>query len=217
MSSLAGPVPVAERIATLDVVRGVALMGILTMNMPGLANSFFAEADGSFLWPGPLDRTAEALREMLFSGKFNSMFSLLFGIGFTIQFMRMQERAPDRATLLYTRRLLALLAFGLVHALFFWTGDILHMYALLGLLLLLAVRRASNRTIVVLMCLFLLYPAVMGPLRFLLTTPQMTAQRVAEAHAWEASNNNAYGQGSFADAAAEHTREFVFYYSHLRH
>ncbi|MBL8342590.1 MAG: DUF418 domain-containing protein, partial [Rubrivivax sp.] len=96
--------PAAERLPTLDILRGFALMGILIMNMPGFSSSFFAEADGSYLWTHPVDRAAEQVREALFSGKFNSMFSLLFGIGFTIQYARMQERDPAHATALYLRR-----------------------------------------------------------------------------------------------------------------
>jgi uncharacterized protein len=84
---------------------------------------------------------------MLFSGKFNSMFSLLFGIGFTIQFARMEQLAPAHATQLYLRRLLILLAIGLIHAMFFWTGDVLHIYAVLGLLLLLVSPRATGRSL----------------------------------------------------------------------
>ena len=110
MRQLEGPLSPTERIYTLDVVRGFALLGILIMNMPGFANSFFVEADGSHLWSAPVDRAAEVVRDMLFSGKFNSMFSLLFGIGFTIQFARMQELSPGHATQLYLRRLLVLLA-----------------------------------------------------------------------------------------------------------
>ena len=81
---LTGPVQASERIQTLDIVRGFALLGILIMNMPGFASSFFAEADGSHLWADALNQRAEQIRDMLFSGKFNSMFSLLFGIGFTL-------------------------------------------------------------------------------------------------------------------------------------
>jgi len=217
MSHLEGPVPVAERIATLDIVRGFALLGILIMNLPGFANSFFIEADGSHLWTSSIDRVAETTREMLFSGKFNSMFSLLFGIGFTIQFARMRERAPTRATLLYTRRLLVLLALGLLHAMVFWQGDVLHVYAVLGLALLLVLRQAGNRTLCVLIILCLLYPAVSGSIRLLVTTPEVTAQMVAEAKAMEASNNIAYGSGSFLDAIREHTHEFAFFYGTLRH
>lgn len=208
----ARPLPPSDRIPTLDIVRGFALLGILIMNMPGFTNSFFVEADGSHLWTSPLDQHAEVLRDMLFSGKFNSMFSLLFGLGFTIQFGRMQAADPAHATTLYLRRILALLAFGLVHAMVFWTGDVLHMYALLGLVLLFGLHRASDRTIVVLIVLCLVYPTVSGSLRLLLMTPEVTGQLVAEAKVWEASNNLAYGQGSFLDAAREHAREFIHHH-----
>jgi uncharacterized protein len=215
MRRLEGPLSPSERIFTLDVVRGFALLGILIMNMPGFANSFFAEADGSHLWSASVDRAAEVVRDMLFSGKFNSMFSLLFGIGFTIQFARMQEIAPGHATPLYLRRLLVLLAAGLAHAAFFWTGDVLHVYAVLGLLLLLVLRHVSDRMIIVLIALLLLYPAFSGVARLLVMTPEITARLVAEAKAFEASNNVAYGQGSFLDAAQEHLREFAYNYDNV--
>ncbi len=207
------PAPGQGRIETLDVVRGVALLGILIMNMPDFVTSYFAEADGSRLWPGTADRIAEVGRDMLFSGKFNSMFSLLFGIGFTIQYARMVERHPAQADAMYARRLGVLLALGLVHGMVFWTGDVLHVYATLGLLLLVVLRRASDRVVWTLIALTLLYPAVSGALRLVLVTPEVTARLVAEAQAWEASNNLAYGQGSFLDAAREHAREFVHFYA----
>ena len=204
--------PIAQRLPVLDVVRGFALLGILIMNMPGFGNSFFAEADGSFLWTHPVDRAAEQLREMLFSGKFNSMFSLLFGIGFTIQFARMEQADPQNATRVYLRRLLLLALIGIVHACVFWTGDVLHIYAVLGLLLVFPLRRAAPHTLVLLMGLCLLYPAISGALRLWLVTPEITAMRVLEAQAFEASNNAAYGHGSFWAAAVEHTREFSHFY-----
>jgi uncharacterized protein len=215
MRPLEGPLSPTERIFTLDVVRGFALLGILIMNMPGFANSFFVEADGSHLWNAPIDRAAEVARDMLFSGKFNSMFSLLFGIGFTIQFTRMQESAPGHATQLYLRRLMVLLAIGLVHAMVFWTGDVLHVYAALGLLLLLVLRHASDRVILAMIGLLLLYPAFSGIARLLVMTPEITARLVAESKAFEASNNLAYGSGSFFEAAREHAREFVYFYDNV--
>lgn len=53
------PLPVAERMPLLDILRGFALMGILVMNMPFFGTSFFAEADGSHLWPGRVDQFVE--------------------------------------------------------------------------------------------------------------------------------------------------------------
>ena len=139
-------VPASERNPVLDIVRGFALLGILIMNMPGFSNSFFAEADGSHLWPAGWTEIAEAVRDMLFSGKFNSMFSMLFGIGFTMQFERMQARDPEHATRIYLRRLLVLLASASCTRCVFWAGDVLHVYALLGIVLLFGLRHAGDRT-----------------------------------------------------------------------
>lgn len=207
------PLPATERIALLDILRGFALMGIFIMNMPGFNSSFFAEADGSHLWPGRVDQAAEWVREALFSGKFNSLFSLLFGLGFTIQYARMLERDPQHATGLYLRRLLVLAAVGLVHAWVFWPGDVLHTYAILGLVMVLGLRRVSDRTVVALIVLCLLYPALSGTLRVLIFTPEMVAERVALEKALEASNNLAYGQGGWLAAVHENTRVMRYFYS----
>jgi uncharacterized protein len=212
MAHLSGPVRASERIPTLDIVRGFALLGILIMNMPGFAASFFAEADGSHLWAGALDQRAEQIRDMLFSGKFNSMFSLLFGIGFTIQLKRMLERDPVHGLSLYVRRLLVLLAFALVHCLVLWTGDVLHIYVILGFGLLL-VRRLPDRSVVAIIIALVCYPAISGALRLVVMTPERVVQAVRDAQAWEASNNLAYGHGSFLDAAREHTREMIHAYT----
>ena len=207
----AGPVRGTERIVTLDIVRGFALLGILIMNMPGFSTSFFAGADGAYLWPDPLNRYAEQLRDMLFSGKFNSMFSLLFGIGFTLQLGRIEARDPAHATTTYVRRLLALAAFALLHVGVFWTGDVLHIYVVLGFGLLL-LRHASNRLVCALIVATLAFPIVSGLLRLWLMSPDAVAARLAEAKVWEASNNLAYGHGSFWAAAHEHAREVLHFY-----
>jgi uncharacterized protein len=207
--------PTSQRIPTLDIVRGFALMGILIMNMPGFSTSFFAESDGSHLWPGRIDQIAEAARDMLFSGKFNSMFSMLFGIGFTIQFARMQQADPEHATTIYLRRLVVLAVFGLIHGALFWNGDVLHIYAILGLILLFGLRHASDRTIVVLMGLCLLYPAISGVVRLLVMTPDVIAAQVALAKGFEASDNAALGHGTFVEATVQHLRVFKYFYDNI--
>jgi uncharacterized protein len=208
-----GPLPARQRLPTLDIVRGCALLGMLVMNMPGYSSSYFAEADGSHLWGAPLDRAAATLRNMLFSGKFNSMFSLLFGIGFTLQYERMRRSAPGRAGRLYLRRLLLLLALGLLHGAVFWTGDVLHVYAALGLALLLGLHRAGDRVLWALIAVCLLFPVASGVAEMLFVGPEEVRQIVALQQGWERSNNLAYGRGGFLDAAREHAREFRFFYS----
>ena len=209
---IVNPLPVNERIATLDIVRGFALLGMLVVNLPGFSTSFFAGADGSERWPGLLDQCAAMMRDMLFAGKFNSMFSLLFGIGFTLQLGRLLERAPERAVAIYVRRLLALFAFGLAHTVLFWNGDVLHIYALLGFGLLL-LRKVSDRVVYTMIGACLLYPVVSSTLRPFVMTPGVVDMQILQMQTWEASNNLAYGQGSFLAAAMEHAREAVYFYT----
>jgi uncharacterized protein len=212
MSDTPAALPSAERLPTLDILRGFALMGILIMNMPGFSYSGYTEADGSRHWAGAADQFAEELRDMLFSGKFNSLFSLLFGIGFTIQFARMQQSAPATATRLYGRRLLVLLVLGLLHASLLWTGDVLHVYAVLGLVLVFGLRHASDRAVIALIGLCLVFPLVSDTLRLLVFTPGMVAERVKLLLALGASNNAAFGHGGYADAVRENLRVLSFDY-----
>ena len=198
--------PVSERLAVLDVLRGFALMGILIMNMPGFSYSGWHESDGSHYWPSPLDQTAEQVRDALFSGKFNSLFSVLFGLGFTIQFARMQQQDPLAADRLYLRRLLMLFVIGVLHACVFWSGDVLHVYALLGIVLLFGLRKVSDRTLVMVMVGCLVYPLVSSLLRVAFVSKEFVATRVAQGKAFAATNDAAFGAGSFWATAWEHMR-----------
>ncbi len=209
-STREGPLPAAERIEALDVLRGVALFGIFIMNMPGFTHSLFTP-------PGPhesgLDSLVVTLRELLFAGKFNLMFGLLFGIGFSLQLGRLEAARPGGdATLVYARRLAVLLAIGLVHAGLLWTGDVLVVYAVLGFVLL-ALRRLPDRAVPVLIGLCLLYPAVSDALRPELFSFETETVAAFEYQDFEASNDMAYGQGSFIDAARETARVFAWGYS----
>jgi uncharacterized protein len=212
MTSLAEPVSPSERIYTLDVIRGCALLGIFIMNMPAFNTSFFAGTDGSHLFPGWWDRTSETLRDVLFSGKFNSMFSMLFAIGFTIQLERLEQRDPAHAKSIYIRRIAWLFIFGAIHACVFWTGDVLHIYALFGLVLL-ALRRVPEKLLWTLFAACFFYPVIIGLYRMQTATPADIQQMIATFKTWEASNNAAYGSGSFLTAAREHAREMLFVYT----
>jgi uncharacterized protein len=212
MPTRAAPVSPTERIVTLDVIRGFALLGIFIMNMPYFNTSFFAGVDGTHLWPAWWDRTAETARDVLFSGKFNSMFSMLFAIGFTIQMERLERSDTAHPSAIYLRRIFWLFVFGVIHATVFWTGDVLHIYALFGLLLL-ALRRVPDKVLWVLFAACLAYPAVRGAYRLATTTPDEVQQFIAISQQWERSNNAAYGEGSFGAAAREHARELAFLYT----
>ena len=207
--------PVSERISVLDVLRGFALMGILIMNMPGFSYSGWHEADGSHYWPLPLDQMAEQVRDALFSGKFNSLFSVLFGLGFTIQFARMQQQDPLGADRLYLRRLLMLFVIGALHACVFWFGDVLHVYALLGIVLLFGLRKVSDRGLIMVMVGCLVYPLVSSLLRVAFVSKEFVATRVAQGKAFASTNDAAFGAGSFWATAWENMRLMAHEYFDL--
>jgi uncharacterized protein len=208
----ATPVSGRERIYTLDVIRGFALLGIFIMNMPWFNTSFYAGTDGTELWPAWWDHWTSTATDVLFAGKFNSMFSMLFAIGFTIQLGRLESRDPGHAKAIYLRRIAWLFVFGAIHMCVFWTGDVLHMYALFGLVLL-ALRRAPEKLLWALFACCLLLPVGMMVYRLLTFVPADRDAIIASSRLWEVSNNAAYGHGSFLDALREHTRETINIYT----
>lgn len=137
------PVQARERIQTLDSLRGLAVLGILLVNMGGYSRPEYFPVGQ--VWPGLADRAATWLIVFLAQGKFLTLFSLLFGLGLVVQMERAEARGARFAPL-YARRLLVLLLLGLAHALLLWDGDILHTYALAGFLLLLF-RKRSPKTL----------------------------------------------------------------------
>lgn len=213
MTSPEGPIRSGERIATLDAIRGIALLGIFIMNMPAFNTSQFARFAGPPLWPDWWDRTAETVRDVLFAGKFNSMFSMLFAIGFTIQLGRLLEREPQRAVWIYTRRIIWLLVFGVIHTCVFWNGDVLHMYALLGLLLL-VLQRLPDRALIGLVVACLLYPTAYGLVRMIIVTPEDIQRLGALMKSLVVAADAAYGRGTFLQAAYENTRVMILLYTY---
>ncbi|WP_044199226.1 DUF418 domain-containing protein [Hyalangium minutum] len=145
----ARPVDVSERVVLLDVLRGFALWGVF------LSNSFMwfsgrnllpreqAKALGAPLFEG----VVSSLYHFFVNQKFVTLFSFLFGLGFTIQLSR--AKARGRAIVpLYSRRLLVLLGIGLTHLFGIWPGDVLSTYALVGFVLLLF-RERSDKTVLI--------------------------------------------------------------------
>ncbi len=208
----AAPIQPGERIEVLDAIRGFALLGIFIMNVPGFNTSLF-QGFGGPAWPRWWDVGTEMVRDVIFSGKFNSMFSMLFAVGFTIQLERLQARVPDRATRIYLRRLFWLFVFGAVHACVFWAGDVLHMYALLGVLLL-VLRRLPDRAVVALIVACLLYPAIAGTIQMTTATQGDLQASLELTQRAIAADNAAFGRGNFFDTARRSTESMLLYYAH---
>lgn len=151
------PVKLDQRFPTLDIVRGVALLGILMLNIEdfagseGLSDIPIGLAKAAFVgWHAHLDWTIVIVKWLFGEGRMRGMFSMLFGAGVILLTERIEHRAgPGKAAGVYYRRNLWLLLFGLIHGFVIWFGDILVDYSVMALLLLYPLRRLCSRTLIV--------------------------------------------------------------------
>lgn len=134
------------RIVALDILRGIAVFGIVLVNMPAfLGPALFYGPNVGVM--SPLDEGIRLFFDLFVENRFYPIFSFLFGLGFYL-FMRRAEDRGAAAETLYLRRTALLLLLGLAHLYLLWFGDILHTYALLGFALLFFYRRASKTILI---------------------------------------------------------------------
>jgi uncharacterized protein len=156
-------VEASERVASVDVIRGVALLGILAMNIV-----HFAWGDTVYgipivaLGADDTDTALWAFNHVVFDTKMMTLFSMLFGAGLVLMSKRAEERGA-KIRGVYYRRVFWLLVIGLIHAIFIWSGDILVLYALCGFVLY-PFRNLKPKTLVITGIVFnlLLIPLLFG-------------------------------------------------------
>lgn len=154
--------PAPERIDAIDALRGLALAGILFANSLYFSGwDFMTPAQSAALFGAEAGERLWFWHKLLIDGKFYTIFSMLFGLGFSLQLARLAARGADGIAI-FRRRLLVLLGFGLVHLVCIWDGDILTLYALLGLMLP-RFRGVSDRAVLVVAAASLAAPIVLAP------------------------------------------------------
>lgn len=197
-----GPVAPSHRIPGIDVLRGLALFGVLAINV---VFEFRVSIFEQFLPPTPTDTASaidRALKVFLAAAielKALALFSFLFGVGLAIQFDRLTNN-PRRLTLLI-RRLVVLLVIGAAHLLLLWNGDILVEYAVAGLIVLpflFGPRWLALCAAVVALAVYLAMPLLPPVVQF-------PSQLWIRDHIGEAAT--AYGDGGFLDVLAFQIRE----------
>lgn len=142
-----------DRIAILDCWRGFAIFGILLVNIitfSTINHDFEQMAFNSTLW---YDTLASKISSLFFESKFYIIFSFLFGIGFSVQIESLAKKGVN-INRFYIKRLAILFIIGLIHSMFWW-GDVLRLYAILGLGLLLC-RHLSVKALLALSALLLI-------------------------------------------------------------
>lgn len=132
-SSKAAPVAQADRITAIDTLRGVALLGILMMNIPyfalpeRFADAYHGNVHSPNFW-------TDAVITVLFEGKMRALFSMIFGAGILL-FTKRKEEAGHPFKALFFSRMGWMVVFGLIHAhVLLWMGDILYFYGMIGML-----------------------------------------------------------------------------------
>jgi uncharacterized protein len=191
------PVDLRDRIGLVDSIRGVAVFGILWVNV-------FLRSDPLQLGVLSHDRDGLAwLVALTGTLKFRSMFAFLFGLGLAIQVGRAQD--DRRFVRTYLRRLSVLLLFGVLHFALLWPGDILVMYTICGMLLLPLRHLEVRRLLWIAGAMFLV----------------AMAQQVAGVHLFDkaalradlASAYAVYGQGSFWAVTARRVHDYVYFWT----
>ncbi|URX61182.1 DUF418 domain-containing protein [Luteibacter anthropi] len=157
-SSSSAPVALRDRIGMIDILRGIALLGILLMNIDD-----FAGPEGAFHdfplglahpafvgWHAMLDKIILAVKWTFLEGKMRALFGLLFGASTILLLERIEHRAgAARAADIFHRRNMWLVLFGLIHGLLIWNGDILLTYAVIALLVLYPLRAVPPKRLLI--------------------------------------------------------------------
>ena len=143
---LSSPIAGSERIHALDIVRGFALIGIFLMNVEWFTRPIAELGTGVDVSQTGINYVASWMIYTFVQGKFWTMFSLLFGMGFAVMLGRAQS--ADRGFVTpYIRRIVGLFLFGSAHYVMVWTGDILHNYAVTAIFLLLITTNSWRTTL----------------------------------------------------------------------
>ncbi|MDT4966867.1 MAG: uncharacterized protein QOJ64_1604 [Acidobacteriota bacterium] len=174
------PIAVQERLQILDVLRGLAVFGILVGNLQWFAG--YGMIPPVFARQSPMtDQVTHFLVHFFVEGKFYSIFSFLFGFGFALQIARAEERGDLKASL-FKRRLFWLLVIGLLHAYLLWAGDILSIYALMGFLLI-RFRKKTNTQLLKWVVILLVIPILTYIVLYILFVAFVPATAVARLNA----------------------------------
>jgi uncharacterized protein len=190
-----------QRIHVLDAIRGFAVLGILLANIQSWSGYKYITLEQiDSLGFAHLDSLFYSLHLWIVDGKFYAIFSMLFGVGFGLQYLKNRERM-DSFMPFYRRRLTFLLIFGMFHALL-WSGDILVLYALLAFVMVL-MRDLPSRTILWLAIgLLLLFTIPQALMMYLGGAEQSSSSGLAHkvySDVTPAQVTDALGAGSWAD------------------
>lgn len=202
------PLQDKNRIVSLDMMRGFAILGIFLVNMLSF-HSPFLYIDPLQWWQDPLDQGVYVFIDIFVQASFYPLFSMLFGYGLVMLRERAQQKELSFMPIAF-RRLSMLLVIGLIHAFLIWHGDILFNYAILGFIFLLFIR-LSGRSMMVIGSFFYILPNLffIGMLfltlffspgeKFSIENPFLTSQSI-----------DIYQNGSFLEITTQRINDWTY-------
>lgn len=191
-----------DRVVALDLIRGIAVLGILAVNIAGFAGPTASTLSPHLPFPGnAADEAAYAAVFLLFEGKMRALFSLLFGASMAI-FLERADGAGRNGSVLQLRRLGWLMVFGLLHYFLFWWGDILFTYAVAGVIAL-ALRDLPVRPMLTTALIMFAAWHIAGAVQSLPRVMTEEAMRAGTANAAQAADHDNAHRALIAHAEAE--------------
>lgn len=202
------PTQEKERIISIDVMRGFALLGIFVVNM-----LFF---HGPYIYVNPYDwyqtpgdQEAYKWIDIFVQGSVYPLFAMLFGYGLAMQFMKSEAKGTS-FTRLAVRRLLILLGIGCIHAFLVWSGDILITYALAGLCLIVVMKLKPLWLILIGVLLFLIPNGLFSGLLYIITKAAPDEAVLYTGMQEVEASIVAYSQGSWLDVFVQRFNDWIY-------
>lgn len=192
------PTTLGNRVEALDLLRGVALLGIFIANML-LFHSPYLYIDPYTWFSTPSDVTTYKWINIFVEASFYPIFAMLFGYGLNMQYEKAIENKTSFAPVM-ARRLGILLGFGLLHAIFIWSGDVLFTYALMGFIMIAFVRIPKKWVLPIAAIIYIIPSGIMVAATYFLGKLSSNAnlEGYADIHQIELSIS-AYAHGTFAE------------------
>lgn len=201
---------IGNRIDSLDMLRGFALLGILIANMLSFHSPYFyIDAQTYFGTPG--DQESYKLINIFVEASFYPIFAMLFGYGLNMQYEKAIINGANYASMM-AKRLAILLAFGIVHAIFVWSGDVLFTYAIMGFIMIAAVRIPKKWILWIAALVYLIPSLLLIGIIYLITKydPNQLMEGFADIQQIELAIT-AYGHGTYGEVLAFRFTEWLLF------
>ncbi|MDP9742399.1 UNVERIFIED_ORG: uncharacterized protein QFZ59_004229 [Bacillus sp. B2I3] len=195
------PLQESKRIVSIDILRGLAILGIFLVNMPSF-HSPLLYIDGAERWAGGWDGILYRFSDIVAQASFYPLFAFLFGFGAIILAVRSEEKGIS-FPLLYMKRLSFLLVLGCIHAFFIWHGDILINYAVFGFALLFFYKMKGRSLILLGSICYVLPFAILGSLFLIMGTFDSEGMAITTDSAMMKQSLEVYQSGTFTELMSQ--------------